>query len=37
MFGERVFQGRYLVRLMDDDVVVDEKEVDVINDTHIVF
>ena len=37
VFGERVFQGKYLVRLMDDDVVVDEKEVDVINDTHVVF
>ena len=37
LFEKRVFQGKYLVRLMDDEVVVDEKEVDAVNDTHVVF
>ena len=37
LFEKRVFQGKYLVRLMDDGIIVDEKEVDVVNDTHVVF
>ena len=37
LFEKRVFQGKYLVRLMDNGVIVDEKEVDVVNDTHVVF
>ena len=37
LFKERVFQGKYLVRLMDNEVVIDEKEVDVVDDTHVVF
>ena len=33
----RVFRGRYLVKLMEGDTVIHQKEVKIDNDTHIVF
>ena len=34
---QRVFRGRYLVSLMEGDTVIHQREVEVDNDTHIVF
>ena len=32
-----VFCGSYLVKLMEGDTVIDQKEVEVVEDTHVVF
>ena len=34
-FEKTVFQGKYLVKLMEDEDLIAEKEVEVINDTHV--
>ena len=36
-FEKTVFQGKYLVKLMEDEDLIAEKEVKVINDTHVFF